>query len=126
MFNQKEYMRNYMPNYWRTHPAKYKKHKAQMTKQIKKIRHNQKILALKLIGDKCVICGSIKHLCFHEIHGIPHKNTQSYFYLKHPENFVTLCNLHHKLIHMLGEMSYKEAFKILLLVEQLQKCLNWA
>lgn len=73
--------------------------------------------ALKLIGDKCLICGSTERLCFHEIHGLNHnKDTEPYYYLKHPENFITLCYYHHKFIHAFADMSDKAR----------QQCLNIA
>ena len=60
---------------------------------------------LSLIGDKCLICNSTEHLIFHEIHGTPHKNTEPTFYLKNPQNFVTLCYFHHRLVHALMDLN---------------------
>jgi hypothetical protein len=81
--------------------------------------HKRKESNLKLIGDKCFICDSINHLCFHEIHGINHNyNTHADFYFGHPQDFIPLCYFHHKLIHALGELQDKNMIKVLLLVEQ--------
>lgn len=85
---------------------KLNKEKVKMQEKIRKNRKREKDrkLALTLIGDKCVICNSTKKLIFHEKYGNRHNNeTHPSFYLKHPENFITLCFDHHKLIHGLGE-----------------------
>jgi len=73
-----------------------------------------------IIGDKCIICNSIKRLCFHEIHGIPHKSTNYQIYLKNPQNFIPLCYYHHKIIHALGDMSIIQLIKALKLMELLR------
>jgi hypothetical protein len=71
----------------------------------RKYRLKNRIKLLKLIGDKCLICNSTEHLIFHEIHGTPHKNTEPTFYLKNPQNFVTLCYFHHRLVHALMDLN---------------------
>jgi hypothetical protein len=64
MFDKKEYMKNYMRKYWHTHPEQYKKQKKRMPKNNKTYMIKYKTILLKLIGDKCVICGSTEHLFF--------------------------------------------------------------
>jgi hypothetical protein len=79
-----------------------------------KARNKQK--AFSLIGDKCVICGSTKRLCFHEKHGINHNKETSF----HPEDFITLCYLHHRFIHTLAQMSNETRTRAVELAEQIK------
>jgi hypothetical protein len=95
-------MKNYMRKYWHTHPEQYKKQKKRMPKNNKTYMIKYKTILLKLIGDKCVICGSTEHLFFHEIHGVPHRLTIKY-YREHYQDFITLCYKHHRIIHIINE-----------------------
>lgn len=109
---------------WRKKPEnKQYEHNRYLKNKVKisnyyKISHNEKRqLALSIIGDKCLICNTIKRLQFHEIHGKKHnEHCHINYYLKQPENFITLCYYHHKLIHLLVNLT----------PEQLKECLRIA
>lgn len=51
----------------------------------------------KVIDNKCVLCGSTKRLCYHEIHGKQHPSRK--YVLDHYEDFVPLCSGCHIGIH---------------------------
>ena len=109
MDNQKEWNEKY-----------YQKHKIEILKRAKKwrlknlkhvkehdkkyyqknrerilLRKEKREIALKRelneqIGNTCIICGKIERLCFHEIHGKPHKKLGYRYILNHKENFTRI------------------------------------
>src|SRR5208337_3935815 len=96
-----------------------KKHK-QTNEQRNEYNHKYKAEALRLIGDKCAICGTTKQIIFHEIHGKFHTNYDPSYYAKRYKDFITLCRHHHLMIHFLSELSDIEAIKALRIVELLR------
>lgn len=86
----------------------YLKNLVRFRKEGKQKYQEQRKEALKLIGDKCIICGySGKKLTFHEIHGEKHHRGMKY-YLDHPKDFVPLCYPHHKFFHLLAGLTEKD------------------
>jgi hypothetical protein len=75
----------------------YKKNKEKILEQkrLKDIEFKRKLC--ELVGDKCVICGSTKRLCYHEIHGKPHPSRK--YVLDHYKDFVALCSGCHVGLH---------------------------
>jgi predicted HNH restriction endonuclease len=57
---------------------------------------------LKIIGNKCYICGSTKNICFHEIYGKFHQTSDFRYIINHKEDFVPLCNHHHVALHRIA------------------------
>jgi len=106
---KREYMKNYYRKYWKTHPEQYKKHK----ELVKKERLNLRVEIEKKIGNRCVICGSQEKLSFHEINGKPHynshKDSQEKYYLDNWQDFIPLCQKHHRFIHFLAKTLHSEA-----------------
>lgn len=86
-----------------------------MIKHYKELRQK----ALDLIGSKCVICGSSERIVFHEIHGIPHLNNKDStraelrYYIEHFQDFISLCQKHHTLIHYLNGLNDEQLRKAL-------------
>lgn len=83
----------------------------------------QKVILLieGLYGDKCILCGSKKHIEFHEIHGRPHPegNPKIRYMLNHYKDFVPLCVLCHRIVHHLGKVTNEEKLRELMsLLEQ--------
>lgn len=101
------------------HKEYYLKHKDKILQRSINDKHKKRELALKLIGDKCFICNSIKHLEFHEIYGKRHE-TRAKYYLKHINDFIPLCNYHHSAIHFLAIDTDLGIIKVLRLVQLLR------
>lgn len=65
----------------------------------------------RLIGDKCIVCGQIRHkphnkLEFHEKNGVNHRNENRFKYIrKNKENFMPLCHRCHQIVHRIAEAS---------------------
>jgi len=79
----------------------YKRNRIARLEGRKKYLDGLRVKCATLIGDKCIICssdGSKRKLNYHEIHGKKHPLRGSYI-LKHYKDFVTLCYIHHKLLH---------------------------
>lgn len=81
--------------------------------KINKRRKENREKAFILIGDVCLICGTKKHLIFHEIHGKPHSRYDGSYYLKNYKDFITMCYPHHRIIHELMKLD-KEQIKLIL------------
>lgn len=76
--------------------------------------------ALKLVGTKCIICGTKNNLHFHEIHGKDHARN-IYYVINHPEDFIVICPAHHGILHFINKpmiyndyLRYKSKFDKLL------------
>lgn len=99
----------YMRNYYKTHPEQYIHLKA----LIRENRLKTRLECEKKIGNKCIICGSQEKLSFHEINGKPHytnrKDSQDKYYLENYQDFVPLCQKHHRFIHFLAKSLSSEA-----------------
>lgn len=71
-------------------------------------------------GNKCVICGKVERIIFHEIHGKKHPANPACRYkylLSHPEDFVPLCFPHHEAIHRFAKIkNNKTAQKLVKLI----------
>lgn len=102
--------------YWKDKPRKRRTNKQQNTIDKHKY-HNKRNELLKLIGDKCVICNTTKHLVFHEIHGKPHltNGTEAFkYYIENYKDFITLCTFHHRFLHQFAKCHNWELFKTLI------------
>ena len=53
---------------------------------------------LELIGNKCFVCGEIKHIMFHEIHNKRHPISMKYYFY-HLKDFIPLCYRCHRTLH---------------------------
>jgi len=71
---------------------------------------------LKVIGDKCLICGSKKRLFLHEVYGKKHPSDYSYI-LSHAKDFVPLCYKCHMSVHWLMSVFKLSWIQILSVVE---------
>jgi len=91
---------------------RYENKKESIILTVKEYQRKIRQQLLNIIGDKCFICNSTSRICFHEIHGIPHKNCKPNFYLSHPQDFIPLCYYHHKLIHALNDLSPESREKV--------------
>lgn len=90
---EKEIAKN--KDYYRKHKEKVRLYQNEQNK--KKMRELR-----VLIGNKCFICDSDKHIMFHQKYGINHeyRGSNGYrYYLEHYEDFIPLCYLCHKLTH---------------------------
>jgi hypothetical protein len=135
--NRKEYMRDYARNYRKLHPEYTQRANEQVKLRAKERRTNnpeeqhrkdnlqheklrQKLLSI--IGSRCLICGTLENIHFHEIHGEPHDETNLWQTLKRPQDFVPLCFPHHKLIHFLATaQSDKELERAVILSAHIDK-----
>jgi hypothetical protein len=90
-----QYLKQWHKNY-------YQKHKKEIDSQNRLWTAIKKLAVLKLIGDHCIICGTTKHLTFHEIHGLTHRYKLKY-YCEHSQDFITLCRTHHNAVHIINE-----------------------
>jgi hypothetical protein len=135
--NQKEYNRDYLRNYRKTHPEYAKKANEQSKlrarkrratnpegeKQKANLRHEklrQKLLLI--IGSRCIICNSTENIIFHEIYGKEHDTGNLWTTLKRPQDFLPLCFPHHKLIHFLTTIqSDKELERAVILSANIDK-----
>jgi len=76
--------------------ANYYKHK-EKNKERWKVERKE---AYKVLGGKCVFCGSQENLNFHQKSGEGHGGKRVWrLVLKYPEQFVLLCNRHHMYLH---------------------------
>ena len=101
--NHKDYFRNYAKLYYSKNKASLKLY---MRKYHKNLRNSKRKIALKLIGDKCFICETVHNICFHERHGKRHKSSSEdnfAYILKHSQDFVPICNKHHRMVHELAK-----------------------
>ena len=96
-----EYRKTEKYKTWRHNYDQTRKEKAKLERR--KLREK----ALQLIGEKCVICGNPK-VVFHEIHGKPHENRKASFYIQNYKDFVSLCLIHHRLIHEFIKMDERQ------------------
>lgn len=56
----------------------------------------------ELIGNRCIICGSLNSICFHEIHGKKHPR-HGCSIRHHSQDFIPICKRHHIALHLLIE-----------------------
>lgn len=105
MFDRNAYYRNYYKN----NPEQDKKHKDLIRNERLKIR----LEIEKKIGNKCIVCESHEKLSFHEINGKSHytnkKSSQDKYYLENWQDFVPLCQKHHRFITFLAKSLNSEA-----------------
>jgi len=100
----------YVKQYYRNHKSYYKKKDA-----LYQARGRKQLL--KLLGRKCVLCGSRKKIRFHEIHGKKH-SLHSKDILKHIEDFTPICFDCHRLFHTLIKRT-KDINKIIQLLKKM-------
>lgn len=109
---QKEKVRIYNQRFWNKNKERLKlknrewktKNREKVNKTSKAYRIKRRTKVLTLIGKYCVLCGSTKKLCFHEIHGKKHpfKTTTDLTYVEnHPKDFRTMCLTCHTDLHYL-------------------------
>jgi len=81
----------------------YYKHRLEINIRRKALYEQRRQEIKRLIGDKCIICGNKKNICFHEIYGKKHIKNGGYTYLlyiiENHNDFVCLCYWCHKIIH---------------------------
>lgn len=53
-----------------------------------------------IIGKRCKVCGRMKNIRYHEIHGKEHEHSASYI-LNHTSDFVPLCQRCHSMLHII-------------------------
>lgn len=84
-------------------------HRDKIRKQQRDYWNRKRKEVEQLLGDKCIICDSNKHLQYHEVHGKSHPFSRSgmNYILKHPEDFVPLCGWCHKMIHQIARNTDK-------------------
>jgi hypothetical protein len=83
-------MLRYWINRWRKIGLKVSKRFEGRTKEMQ-------ILG-SIIGKKCKICGRMKNIRYHEIHGKKHEHSTRYI-LNHALDFVPLCQRCHSTLH---------------------------
>lgn len=101
--NHEERKRKRRMNY-ATNVEKYRKYQREWSKKRRKEVE-------KIIGTQCLICGSTKKVCFHEIHGKPHPHARYRYVLNHPEDFVPLCFDCHEALHRYVKIKNKKKFE---------------
>jgi hypothetical protein len=103
---------DYARDYYQTHKSYFKKKDA-----LYQARGRKELM--KILGNKCILCGSQKKLRFHEIHGKPH-STHAKDILKHIEDFVPICQKCHRCFHTLIK-KVKDINQIIQLLKNIQK-----
>ena len=87
----------------------YQRERYNRRKEIIKSDNERTRLELeKLIGNRCILCGSTNRIHFHEIHGKKHPRTTEgalKYYTEHKNDFVPLCMKHHSVLHLLAKSS---------------------
>ena len=80
--------------------------------------------AKELIGNECLVCGKKEHLVFHQKHGKPHNRfgkSGLKYYVENHKDFITLCLIHHRLIHELAKLDEKKFYECMLLTDLLRE-----
>jgi len=110
----KKYMKWYMPDY-------VKKNRKRFNEMIRNNLRKKRREAEKLLGSKCMICGSTKQLEFH--HKFYSKDRKSNtnisrVVLKNPDQFMLLCRICHVLIGIskLNHENLKKVYQYVLTV----------
>lgn len=67
------------------------KHKEKLNKNYKKYIKKMRQEALRILGNKCFLCGQNRKLEFHKKDGQPHNSGKAIGVLRNPEEFVLLC-----------------------------------
>jgi len=97
-------------------PEKFLKQRREyMSRYIQELRRRIE----NLIGNKCILCGENKKLCFHEIYGKNHyiicksysNCTTLKYILKNIKDFVPLCRQCHKCLHLYKKIKNTKKFK---------------
>lgn len=96
--------------------SNYQNNKEKESQRKKEYRQKVKDLFQK----KCLSCETTETLLFHEIHWKKHPINLSY-YIKHKEDFITLCNVCHRGFHFLHQKCNMELEDILKLIRKIQK-----
>jgi hypothetical protein len=68
----------------------------------------------EILGSLCILCGSSKRVCLHEIHGKRHI-TLKYYILQHIEDFIPLCFNCHNSLHKMSKtknINWKKFFEL--------------
>jgi len=76
----------------------HKRNRKRLSDYQKRRKKMQRIKALKLIGNKCIVCNTTKNILFHEVYGKLHTVTYDYI-LKNYKDFVSMCKYHHQTLH---------------------------
>ncbi len=87
-----------------------------------KSRQKWRNYAKEHFGNKCIICNTDKWIEYHEIHGIDHHNRNPCYYVHHLQDFVPICHLHHRALHVLKPISPENLEKFLELLKELKSC----
>ncbi len=93
----------------------YRNHRKQNNEYDRKSRKKRREQLYEKIGRKCVLCENtekIAKICFHEKYGKKHKHYLKY-YKKHYEDFLPLCNKHHRMLHWLYEVDINKVLELL-------------
>ena len=102
----------------------YETHREQIFKQRKELKEKRRTELEIVIGNKCIVCGSTKHIVFHEIHGKKHPLPRGdskrihFFMLEHKEDFVPLCFKCHSTIHYLAFQNREKAIELIRITSQ--------
>ena len=96
----KKHISDYNKQYYQDN---IKNNREEWNKYQREYYRKRKAKLQKIIGKKCVLCGSTNDIVFHEIHGQQHWEV-SYirnfkYILSHKEDFVSMCRTCHSILH---------------------------
>jgi hypothetical protein len=91
----------------------YQKHGEFMKLSYKTKYRELRLIAENLIGNRCILCNTLKKVCFHEKNGKNHYiRNKGYvsnlrFYIENYQDFVPLCSYCHKEVHRIQKHQAK-------------------
>lgn len=114
--HRKEYMRKHH----RDNRERVKKHR----KKYEKKRHTKsRVKLLVLIGDKCIICNTKYNIEFHEKYFREYnRGSRNLYKLKNYKDFIPMCSRHHKILHIIRNITDLDYDKLKQLLKFTDSC----
>lgn len=96
----KKHISDYNKQYYQKN---VKNNREEWNKYQREYYRKRKARLQKIIGEKCILCGSTNNIVFHEIHGRQHWEVNYIrnfkYILSHKEDFVSMCRTCHSTLH---------------------------